>query len=184
MSLASVHPGARFTVSAIVVLGAVVLACLQTAQSHAEAPRTSADPQVQAMVQVVDAFIEAFARGDTAAIEPLFWDDAIVYPSNDRDRVGWADISGYWAPPFETVNIELRVDLLGVLYSGDLAVMEMITCARVTPKDGSAEPAYPNYRDMVVLRRDESGRWRILRNLSQAYPRQAPPPACAFGVAS
>lgn len=134
------------------------------------------------MVRVVDAFIEAFARGDTATIKPLFWEDAIVYPSNDRDRVGWEDISGYWAPPFETVNIELRVNLIGAVHSGDLAVMEMVTCAKVTPKDGSNGPVHPNYRDMVVLRRGDDGNWRIARNLSQAYPRQAPMPDCAFGV--
>ena len=125
----------------------------------------------QAVRRVVDAFAAAFARGDVEAIRPLFTPDAVVYPSNDRDRVGWDDIADYWAVPFRTVDIELGVDLASVAISGDLAVAEMVTRARVVPK-GGGEPLRKRYRDMVVLRRGASG-WRIHRNLSQAYPEAA-----------
>jgi len=120
---------------------------------------------------VIDAFAAAFARGDVAAIRPLFTPDAVVYPSNDRDRIGWEDIAAYWAPPFASLRIALQVDLHGLSLCGDLAVAEMVTRAEITPKAGGAT-ALKRYRDMVVLRRD-GGVWRIHRNLSQAYPETA-----------
>lgn len=122
----------------------------------------------RAIRRVIDEFALAFARGDTQSIRPLFTADAIVYPSNDRDRVGWDDIAAYWAPPFRTLDIALRVDLLDVTVDGDLAVAEMVTHATVRPKAGG-EVLARRYRDMVVLRRGSKG-WQIHRNLSQAYP--------------
>ena len=122
----------------------------------------------QAVRRVIDAFAAAFARGDVEAIRPLFTQDAVVYPSNDRDRVGWSDIAAYWADPFHSVDIELDVDLVNVAISGDLAVAEMVTRACVVPK-GGGEAVRRRYRDMVVLRRGEPG-WRIHRNLSQVHP--------------
>ena len=121
-----------------------------------------------AVRQVIEAFVAAFSRGDVEAIRPLFTPDAIVYPSNDRDRVGWSDIAAYWAPPFASMKIALRVDLHDLFVCGHLAVAEMVTCAEITPK-GGGETARRRYRDMVVLRRD-GGVWRIHRNLSQSHP--------------
>lgn len=122
----------------------------------------------QAIRAVIDAFTIAFSRGDVEALRSLFTRDAVVYPSNDRDRVGWSDIARYWAQPFESLRIELAVELRNVTISGDLAVAEMITHAIVGPKTGG-QGVPRKYRDMVVLRR-ESSSWRIHRNLSQAYP--------------
>lgn len=127
---------------------------------------TSADHV--AIRSVIETFITAFCRGDVDAIQPLFTADAVVYPSNDRDRVGWADIADYWRKPFETLKIELQVDVHSVIVDGDLAVAEMVTAAVVTPKSGG-EKIQRRYRDMVVLRRAVDA-WRIHRNLSQAYP--------------
>lgn len=127
-----------------------------------------ASPDGEQIRRVIDAFVEAFCRGDVEAIRPLFTPDAIVYPSNDRDRVGWADIADYWAPPFRSLDIALAVELRGVAVSGELAVAEMITRARVRPKAGGDE-LRRQYRDMVVLRRGAGG-WQIHRNLSQAWP--------------
>ena len=121
-----------------------------------------------AVRRAIDAFAAAFARGDVEAIRPLFTPDAVVYPSNDRDRVGWSDIAAYWADPFRSVDLELDVDLVNVAISGDLAVAEMVTRAHVVPK-GGGEAVRRRYRDMVVLRRGGTG-WRIHRNLSQAHP--------------
>lgn len=122
----------------------------------------------QAIRAVIDAFTVAFSRGDVETLRSLFTHDAVVYPSNDRDRVGWSDIAEYWSIPFESLRIELAVELRSVTISGDLAVAEMITHAIVSPKSGG-EGTPRRYRDMVVLRR-ASSRWRIHRNLSQAYP--------------
>lgn len=117
---------------------------------------------------VIDAFVAAFCKGDVDAIRPLFTDNAVVYPSNDRDRVGWSSIADYWAGPFESLQIELRVDVRDLTISADLAVAEMVTFAAVRPKSGG-EQLQRKYRDMVVLRRIDNA-WRIHRNLSQAYP--------------
>lgn len=125
----------------------------------------------RAVRAVIEAFTAAFARGDVDAIRPLFTPDAVVYPSNDRDRVGWDDIAAYWEPPFAAMRIALQVDLHGLSLCGDLAVAEMVTRAGITPKAGG-ETVRKRYRDMVVLRRD-GGVWRIHRNLSQAYPETA-----------
>lgn len=124
-----------------------------------------------AIRKVIDAFVVAFCKGNTEDIRPLFTDDAVVYPSNDHDRVGWASIANYWAGPFESLQIELRVDLHNLTISSDLAVAEMVTFATVRPKSGG-EQVQRRYRDMVVLRCVE-GSWRIHRNLSQAYPANA-----------
>ena len=122
----------------------------------------------RAILAVIDAFVAAFSRGDVEAIRPLFTQDAVVYPSNDRDRVGWQDIAAYWAEPFESLNIELAVEILNVTISADLAVAEMITRATVNPRAGGAG-VVRQYRDMVLLRRASTS-WRIHRDLSQAYP--------------
>lgn len=122
----------------------------------------------RAVRQVIDAFVAAFTRGDVERIRPLFTPDAVVYPSNDRDRVGWSDIAAYWAPPFASMRIALQVELHDLTVSGDLAVAEMLTSAEITPK-GGGDTARRRYRDVVVLRRD-GGVWRIHRNLSQSYP--------------
>lgn len=125
-------------------------------------------PDGHAIRKVLADFIAAFARGDVEAIRPLFAPDARVYPSNDRDRVGWEDIAAYWAPPFSTLKIELNVDLVGLILDRDLALAEMVRHASVRPRAGGEE-VMRRYRDMVVLRR-LGGEWRIHHNLSQAYP--------------
>jgi uncharacterized protein (TIGR02246 family) len=121
-----------------------------------------------AIKTVIAKFVNAFCRGDVDAIEPLFTPDAVVYPSNDRDRVGWSDIADYWAKPFESLAIRLRVDIQNLTIRDDLAVAEMMTFADVAPKCGG-ETTSKQYRDMVVLRK-LNGSWRIHRNLSQSYP--------------
>lgn len=120
------------------------------------------------IARVIEAFVAAFSRGDVDSIRPLFTADAVVYPSNDRDRTGWDDIAAYWAPPFASMEIALQVQLIDVLVDGDLAVAEMVTRARVRPRSGGEE-ILRRYRDMVVLLRGSTG-WRIHRNLSQAHP--------------
>lgn len=122
----------------------------------------------RAIRRVIDAFVAAFSRGDVEAIRPLFAPDATVYPSNDRDRVGWDDVAAYWAPPFSTLKIALVADLIDVTVDRELAVVEMVTSARIRPLAGGEE-VHRRYRDMVVLRRCGAD-WRIYRNLSQAYP--------------
>jgi uncharacterized protein (TIGR02246 family) len=125
-------------------------------------------PEGRAIRRVIDDFIAAFSRGDVEAIRPLFAPNAKVYPSNDRDRVGWEDIAAYWAPPFSTLHIALSVDLVDLTIDRDLAVVEMVTDARVRPR-GGGEEVRRRYRDMVVLIR-RGPEWRIYRNLSQAHP--------------
>lgn len=122
----------------------------------------------RAIRQVIDKFVAAFSRGDVEAIRPLFAADAAVYPSNDRDRIGWDDIAEYWAPPFSALDIALNVDLVDVTIDRELAVVEMVTHARVRPRAGGDE-LQRRYRDMVVLKR-YGAEWRIYRNLSQAHP--------------
>jgi uncharacterized protein (TIGR02246 family) len=123
------------------------------------------------IARVIETFVVAFSRGDVDSIRPLFTADAVVYPSNDRARIGWDDIAAYWAPPFASMEIALQVQLIDVFVDGDLAVAEMTTNARVRPRSGGEEVGR-RYRDMVVLLRTPTG-WRIHRNLSQAHPEVA-----------
>lgn len=152
-------------------------------ETHFEAdPRLSGSAQARAIVAVLDQFLEAFVRGDVAAIEKIFWHDAVVYPSNDRDRIGWNDIQGYWAPAFKSFDLQLKADILGLTWQSNLAVLEVVTHAVVTSKTAPADIRQHKYRDMIVLRRDSQGGWRIFRNLSQAYPAAKPAAAAPAAV--
>lgn len=124
-----------------------------------------------AIRKILAEFIAAFARGDVEAIRPLFAPDARVYPSYDRDRVGWDDIAACWAPPFSALHIDLSVDPVGLTLDRDLAVAEMATNARVRPRAGGEE-VLRRYRDIVVLKR-LGGEWEMHCHLSQAYPEVA-----------
>lgn len=137
-----------------------------TACTHSSTTDSASD--VQALRDTVNTFVEAFAAGDAAAAVALFWEDAIVMPSNDVDLVGHDAMLAYWAPGFESNTIDLSVDIKSVEVSGDLGFMDMHTFAAVTPK-GGGETVHLMYRDQVVFKRID-GQWKIYRDLSQAAP--------------
>ena len=151
--------------AALAVISATVTGC-ESREAAGQDPRDT-----EALKGLIDLFVVEFSAGNTDGLKPVFCDDVVVYPSNDRDRVGWADVAGYWAPGFENNKIDLSVDITNIEISGSLAVIEAITYASIVPLAApDSKPVERKYRDMIVAKRIDGFDWCVYRDLSQAYP--------------
>jgi uncharacterized protein (TIGR02246 family) len=122
-----------------------------------------------AVTAVADDEFRAMASGDVEAFARLLAPDAIFFPPNEPPRSG-ADIApwiraflGAYAVSFE----EQRHD--DVLLADGWALLRTGFRWKVTPRAGGA-PIDRRGNTVRVFHQDESGAWRLAREIWTTYP--------------
>ncbi len=128
----------------------------------------------RAAIQALDtAFIKAWLRDDTAAVLRLFQPDAVLLPPNSTPIIGLDAIKAYWWP---TDGSHTRITgftrhLSEVEGSGVIAYfVGSASLDWVYQRDGKETAQTSRSTDLVVLKPDAAGRWRIARQMWTQLP--------------
>jgi uncharacterized protein (TIGR02246 family) len=122
------------------------------------------NPDVAAIVQIANAFCDAWKRADLAFIMNAYSDDVIKMSQGSPNR-GKADLERGYADLLAkySVDVDVKVEEVAII-SGTTAFDRARFKVIATPKAG-AEPLVSTGRLLEVLRK-ENGKWKSLRAMS------------------
>jgi len=115
----------------------------------------------QAILDLLQAWREATARGDLDAVLGLMTEDAVfLTPGNDpMSRERFAEIFRGFGPG---MRIDAQQDVRDLLVSGDLAYAWTHLVVTMTAGDGGRSTRSGHV--LTVFRRGAEGRWRLARD--------------------
>jgi len=111
----------------------------------------------------LDEFMDAFVRGDAAALKALYRDDArLISPAAGVDAHGRAEIDAAWDALVQAGTVH-RFEVLSreVTVTGDYAICHMRSVLHGRWAGADEDVALP-LRSTEVLRRGDDGQWRYL----------------------
>jgi uncharacterized protein (TIGR02246 family) len=152
------------------MLAAAAIGCRPT-PSTAPGPLSEAD---RAGIRALDtAFVQAWIRDDTAAVIRLFASDAVIFPPGGAPVAGIAAIRAYWWPTdgshtkITSFTRELT-DMVGV--NGFAYFRGTASLGWTYEKDGKKSAQTSRSTDLVLVARDSTGAWRIVRQIWYPLP--------------
>jgi uncharacterized protein (TIGR02246 family) len=125
-----------------------------------------ADRDIEADVAAITALIDRAAdvnnSGDIAEWTALFTDDAVYMPDGRPSVTGRDALEGAAVSHFNRYrfNIDIAPDEIQVL--GDWAFARTTVTGTLTPY-GSGNPVRVDGKEIVILRRQPNGGWRVAR---------------------
>jgi uncharacterized protein (TIGR02246 family) len=155
--------------AALTVIAALALA---TPWARGDEPKAAPDKAAQpgrdndkkAIQEVVDAFKQAFNKGDVKAISALFTEDAEVVDEHGGKVQGRQAITEHFAAGFgDAPGAKIEIDADSLRFLGADAATEEGR-ARVLPADGSA----PELTRYLVIYVKQGGKW--LQSSVREYP--------------
>jgi len=114
----------------------------------------------QAIREVVDSWMDASRRGDTAAVLDLMTDD-VLFMTPSREPFGkkaFREIS----ETMGDVRMEGRAEIQEIEVLGDRAWIRNHIDLTLTPAEG--EPLHRSGYTLTILRKCDDGRWRLFRD--------------------
>jgi len=126
-----------------------------------------------------DAFVDAFNRGDFAAIGALYAEDAIAFPPQSGPVEGRPAIEAFWKSTRDLGIRSVERNVIDAESAGNLAVETGREVLRVQPV-GPAE-ALVHLKYMLVWKKQKDGSWKVYRDIWNNMP--AAPSAAMTPVA-
>ena len=161
----------RLTASAIGVVMILVAGGCTPAPAPAKAPDTSAD--VAAINALAAREIAAFVAVDTAGLDAVFAQDAIVMPPGEAALQGRAAAKAWAQALGDQYTLGGEYTGSDVIVSGDWAVHRFTGRLSMTPKAGG-ETISEAVKGVHVLQRQPNGSWVITQDV---WNTDQPPPA-------
>lgn len=152
----------------MVRLRSIVLAAICMVALVAAGPALAAD-KVRAAIEAGNrAFVEAFAKGDSAKIAALYATDAMVMPPGAPPAKGRDAIQKFWQGAMDAgfTNVSVRAAETGS--SGRLAYERGEFALDVRAKDGKTTHMAGKY--IVVWKRTAKGQWQLYRDIWNDTP--------------
>lgn len=112
----------------------------------------------QAIEQAVQKFIEAFKRGDAAAVASLYAEDAKLLPPNQRTARGREAIRQFWQGVMDMGVKEADIEIQEVEAQGDTAYE--VGRYTLTIQQGNGERASDAGKYVVIWKRQGDG-WKL-----------------------
>jgi uncharacterized protein (TIGR02246 family) len=104
-------------------------------------------------------FVEAYNRGDVAAVAALYTDDAVLLPPNLEMLRGREAIQQFWAGTRQMGVREAALETVQVEDSGDMACEIGAYTLKIQPEGGQATTDRGKY--VVVWKRQGDGSWKL-----------------------
>ncbi|MCG8507008.1 MAG: DUF4440 domain-containing protein [Sphingomonadales bacterium] len=135
----------------------------------AEGVGPSEEDDIAAIKAIADTWLTAYNAGDIETLRTLYTDDAILMPRSRRAYRGVEEIMGFFAggAAAYTVGVIDRVEEITV--RGDIAWTVGRFWLDGVPK-GEAPPFKDAGRYFILFVRDETGGWKIHRDIDQHTP--------------
>jgi len=114
----------------------------------------------RAMRELVDTWMDASRRGDTATVLDLMTDD-VLFMTPSREPFG-KDAFRETSEAMRDVRIEGRAEIQEIEVLGDRAWIRNHIDLTLTPAEG--EPLKRSGYTLTILRKGDDGRWRLFRD--------------------
>ena len=114
----------------------------------------------RAMRELVDTWMDASRRGDTATVLDLMTDD-VLFMTPSREPFG-KDAFRESSEAMRDVRIEGRAEVQEIEVLGDRAWIRNHIDLTLTPAEG--EPLKRSGYTLTILRKGDDGRWRLFRD--------------------
>lgn len=159
--------------SALRSTGARVLLLLNLSCAPATGSPGLADADRQAIRALDSAFVNAWLRDDTAAVLSVFSPKAVLLPPGSQPVVGLAAIRGYWWPTdgSHTRITSFTRKIEEIAGTPQLAFMRGTASLGWTyDKSGKRSAQTSRSQDLILVTRDSTGQWRVLRQMWSVLP--------------
>jgi len=120
----------------------------------------------RAIRQLVDDWMEASRRGDTAALLDLMTDDMLFIVPGQEPFGKQAFAAG--SEGGSDVEVDGTAEILELQVLGDWAFLRNRIQVTMTPPDG--EPQRMSGYTLSLLRKETDGRWRLARDANLVMP--------------
>jgi uncharacterized protein (TIGR02246 family) len=127
---------------------------------------------------VRDAWVAAVRAGNPAALADLVTTDYEVWAHGAPPMRGPSIVVAAMGAALARFTIDQSYEPIETVISGNWAFQRGIERIRATPRDGGA-PQEAEQRALLILRRDDDGRWRYARGMTNGLPAAPPAPASA-----
>jgi len=114
----------------------------------------------QAIRDLVDTWMDASRRGDTATVLDLMTDD-VLFMTASREPFG-KEAFRQTSEAMRDVRMEGRADIQEIEVIGDWAWIRNRLDLTITPAEG--EPLRRSGYTLTILRKGSDGRWRLFRD--------------------
>jgi len=114
----------------------------------------------RAIRELVDSWMDASRRGDTATVLDLMTDD-VLFMTPGREPFG-KDTFRQSSKAMRDVRIEGRAEIQEIEVLGDRAWIRNHIDLTLTPAEG--EPLKRSGYTLTILRKGDDGRWRLFRD--------------------
>jgi uncharacterized protein (TIGR02246 family) len=111
----------------------------------------------------------AIERGDAAALADLVTEDYEVWANGTPALTGRAAVTDAMRGALARYDVAPAFDSLELIVAGDWAFERGIEQMRVAPRTGG-DAQTRTQRALLLMRRDEDGRWRYARGMRNAPP--------------
>ncbi|CAG4890826.1 YybH family protein [Paraburkholderia saeva] len=122
----------------------------------------------QAIRTLIDTWMSASRRGDTAAVLDLMTDD-VVFMTPGRPPFGKVAFAAMSAQ-MQNVQMEGTAEIEELQVAGDWAFVRNHLNITIRPP-GEAAPVHHAGYTLTILRKDASGRWRLSRDANLVAPK-------------
>jgi uncharacterized protein (TIGR02246 family) len=112
---------------------------------------------------------QAFERGDSPALVALVTQDAEFWTHGDPPITGRTELEDAFDGLFAQFTAVQRFDEMERTVAGDFAILRGEEINTLTPKAGG-QPTEYRQRAFSVLRRENDGRWRFWRGMTNEGP--------------
>ena len=104
-------------------------------------------------------FLEAYHRGDTAAVADFYTEDAKVLPANMEMVSGKQAIQEFWKNAMDMGVRMINLETAEMGYDGNLAYERGVSTVTIQPEGGPERTERGKY--LVVLTRQADGSWKL-----------------------
>jgi ketosteroid isomerase-like protein len=123
------------------------------------------------------AFASAFNRGDIVTTSAFYANDAIAFPPDSDMVKGRPAIEAFWKATKDAGGKSLELKVVDVQSSGNLGIETGTAVLHMKPANQPETAVNAKY--VVVWQKQESGSWKIIRDIWNSMAPMAAAPAMA-----
>ena len=141
----------------LLVLTLAVSFLVSCATTPPPPPDTSAE-DIQAITAASEQYVDAFNRGDAAALAALFTEEGSLLPPNSPMIVGRVSIQAHFQAVLDAGVGDLKTTMIGVHVNGDMGHDVGKYTLTIQPEEGEA---ISDNGKFVTIWKRQNGSWKI-----------------------
>ena len=155
-----------------VLTGCGAAALLLAASAATATPEISGGTKADrdALLAIAEAWVEAYTDGDIDMMMSLMHEDAMVMAENQATVHGLEAVRAYFEPKLGAPGVSFTDQLEEIRINGNWAYVRGSFLLEVAPRGEDGEPYRRKGRYFVLYEKNETGEWKMLRDIDNAAP--------------